>query len=141
MKHREYRTSSEEETIELGRILARDLSRPSTVLLIGNLGAGKTTLTKGMVAGLGAALPEEVSSPTFTLIHEYGSGVFHIDLYRLETLREVRSLGLEDILDREDAVVLVEWGERFPSLFSGKRLEIRITAEGDSREFEVDELE
>jgi tRNA threonylcarbamoyladenosine biosynthesis protein TsaE len=78
-------THSEEETIELGRRIARELPRRAVVLLIGNLGAGKTTLAKGIVSGLGAANPEDVTSPTFTLIHEYGEGrVYHIDLYRLD---------------------------------------------------------
>ena len=86
------------------------------VLLIGNLGAGKTTLAKGIVSGLGARGPEEVSSPTFTLIHEYGEGrVYHIDLYRLDRAEQVATLGLDEIFDR-DAVVLIEWGERFPEL-------------------------
>jgi tRNA threonylcarbamoyladenosine biosynthesis protein TsaE len=108
------------------------------VLLIGNLGAGKTTLAKGIVQGLGAADPDEVSSPTFTLIHEYGHGrVYHIDLYRLDEPREVATLGLEELFDR-DAVVLIEWGERFPQLMPADRIEIRIrTTDDDTREIEV----
>lgn len=107
------------------------------VLLIGNLGAGKTTLVKGITEGLGAAKEEEVSSPTFTLIHEYGSPVrvYHIDLYRLETEREVESLGLQDLWDRAledgDALVLIEWGERFPRLMPVPRTEITISARPD----------
>ena len=85
------------------------------MLLIGNLGAGKTTLAKGIVKGLGAAEPDEVSSPTFTLIHEYSPSVYHIDLYRLDTPAQVATLGLDEIFDRR-AVVLIEWGERFPEL-------------------------
>jgi tRNA threonylcarbamoyladenosine biosynthesis protein TsaE len=109
------------------------------VLLIGNLGAGKTTLAKGIVNGLGAAPPEEVSSPTFTLIHEYGRGVYHIDLYRLDEPREVETLGLEELFDRE-AVVLIEWGERFPQFLPPERTEIRLHATGDEeREIEVRE--
>jgi tRNA threonylcarbamoyladenosine biosynthesis protein TsaE len=103
------------------------------VLLIGNLGAGKTTLAKGIIHGLGAAEIEEVTSPTFTLIHEYGSGrAYHIDLYRLDTIQQVATLGLEEILDRE-AVVLVEWGERFPDLFPAGRIEIRLLAITESK--------
>jgi len=133
-----YRTASEAETIELGRRLARELPPRGVVLLIGNLGAGKTTLAKGIVSGLGAAPPEEVSSPTFTLIHEYGEGrAYHIDLYRLEEARAVESLGLDELFDR-DAVVLIEWGERFPQLLPAERTEIRIRAVGDDeREIEV----
>jgi tRNA threonylcarbamoyladenosine biosynthesis protein TsaE len=121
-----YLTHSEEETIALGRRIALDLPRPAVVLLIGNLGAGKTTLAKGIVSGLGAAPPEEVSSPTFTLIHDYGEGlVYHIDLYRLDRPEEVATLGLDEIFEKE-AVVLIEWGERFPQLMPSKRIEIRL---------------
>jgi len=129
-----YRTKSEEETIALGERLARELPRRAVVLLIGELGAGKTTLVKGLVKGLGAAEPEEVSSPTFTLIHEYGEGgrVYHVDLYRLDEPRQVRTLGLEELLERE-AVVLVEWGERFPELWPAGHIEIRLSAAGGER--------
>ena len=131
-----YRTASEEETIALGERLARELPTRQVVLLIGPLGAGKTTLAKGIVKGLGAALPDDVSSPTFTLIHEYGR-VYHIDLYRLDEPREVATLGLDDLFDRE-AIVLIEWGERFPQFLPAERTEIRIRAgSGDEREFEV----
>lgn len=131
-------THSEEETIELGRRFARELSRRAAVLLIGNLGAGKTTLAKGIVSGLGAASPEEVSSPTFTLIHEYGGGrVYHIDLYRLERPEEVATLGLDEIFEK-DAVVLVEWGERFPQLMPADRIEVHLRPLGaDDREILV----
>jgi tRNA threonylcarbamoyladenosine biosynthesis protein TsaE len=142
-----FRTVSEEETIALGEKLARGFGRRAAVLLIGNLGAGKTTLAKGIVKGLGAAEPEEVSSPTFTLIHEYplanakAAGlrpkVYHIDLYRLERRDEAARLGLDELFER-DAVVLVEWGEKFPQLMPAKRIEIRIVAgEEDQREITV----
>jgi tRNA threonylcarbamoyladenosine biosynthesis protein TsaE len=123
-----YKTSSEEETIDLGRTIARTLPTKSCVLLIGNLGAGKTTLAKGLINGLGFAEPDEVASPTFTLIHEYGDGrVYHIDLYRLDKPEQVATLGLDDIFDKE-AVVFIEWGERFPDLLPASRIEIRLTA-------------
>ena len=133
-----YRTASEAETIALGERLARELPRRGVVLLIGNLGAGKTTLAKGIVNGLGAAAPDEVSSPTFTLIHEYGEGrVYHVDLYRLDEPREVATLGLDEIFDR-DGLVLIEWGERFPKMLPAVRTEIRSTSVGDdAREIEV----
>jgi tRNA threonylcarbamoyladenosine biosynthesis protein TsaE len=111
----------------------------ATILLIGNLGAGKTTLAKGIVKGLGAADPEEVSSPTFTLIHEYGEDrkVYHVDLYRIERPREAASLGLEELLER-DSVVLIEWGERFPELWPADRIEIRLDRiDEDTREILV----
>ena len=127
-----FETHSEDETIALGRQIAADLPKRAIVLLIGNLGAGKTTLAKGIINGLGAAQPEEVTSPTFTLIHEYGEGrVYHVDLYRLDTPHQVATLGLEEILDRE-AVVLVEWGERFPDLFPAGRIEIHLQPLSDS---------
>ncbi|MGA3200908.1 MAG: tRNA (adenosine(37)-N6)-threonylcarbamoyltransferase complex ATPase subunit type 1 TsaE [Bryobacteraceae bacterium] len=123
-----YKTSSEEETVELGRMIARALPARACILLIGNLGAGKTTLAKGIIHGLGVAEPEEVASPTFTLIHEYGEGrVYHIDLYRLDKVEELATLGLDDIFDRE-AVVLIEWGERFPGKMPAQRMEIRLSA-------------
>ena len=136
-----YRTASEAETVALGERLARELPPRGVVLLIGNLGAGKTTLAKGIVHGLGAAAPDEVSSPTFTLIHEYGQGrVYHVDLYRLDEPREVATLGLEEIFDR-DGMVLIEWGERFPRLLPANRTEIRIRWVGDDeREIEVTQL-
>ena len=123
-------TASAADTIALGARLAPDLN--GTVLLIGNLGAGKTTLVKGIVEGLGVASEDEVSSPTFTLIHEYGDPprIYHIDLYRLDTAREVESLGLEDLFQTGN-LILVEWGERFPSLMPVPRTEIAITLNPD----------
>ncbi len=128
MSARVFRTRSEEETIALGEEIARGLKPPAVVLLIGELGAGKTTIAKGLVRGLGAAAPEDVSSPTYTLIHEYGERpkVYHIDLYRLERASEVLALGIDDLLDG-DAIVLVEWGERFPALWPPDRIEIRLS--------------
>ena len=123
----------------LGERLAGELPRSGVVLLIGNLGAGKTTLAKGIVRGRGAAEHDDVSSPTFTLIHEYGplGNMYHIDLYRLEEARQVATLGLEEIFDR-DALVLIEWGERFPQLLPAERTEIFIRTTGnDEREIEV----
>ena len=122
-------THSEEETIELGRKIAGDLPKRCVVLLIGNLGAGKTTLAKGIISGLGAGSPEEVASPTFTLIHEY-AGVYHIDLYRLDTAAQVATLGMDEIFDR-DAVVLIEWGEKFRELMPADRIEITLSADGE----------
>jgi len=133
-----YRTASEAETIALGERLARELPAGGVVLLIGNLGAGKTTLAKGIVTGLGAATADEVSSPTFTLMHEYGEGrVYHVDLYRLDEPRQVATLGLDEIFDR-DGLVLIEWGERFPGLLPAQRTEIHIRSlADDEREIEV----
>ena len=137
MKSRIFHTDSEEETVALGERLASELPPRVVVLLIGQLGAGKTTLAKGIVKGLGAAAPEDVSSPTFTLIHEYSPSVYHIDLYRLDTAAQVATLGLDEIFDRR-AVVLIEWGERFPGLMPEDRIEIRLRTDGEnSREIEL----
>jgi tRNA threonylcarbamoyladenosine biosynthesis protein TsaE len=136
-----YKTSSEEETVELGRRIAKELPKKACVLLIGNLGAGKTTLAKGIMDGLGFAQPEEVASPTYTLIHEYGEGrAFHIDLYRLDEPKQVAGLGLDEIFDRE-AVVVIEWGERFPELMPAERVEIRLRPIGEGREISISAID
>ena len=132
---RVWRTQSEEETIALGRELATLLPSRGVVLLVGDLGAGKTTLVKGIVSGFGAADPEEVSSPTFTLIHQYGdpARVYHVDLYRLDSAAQAAALGLDELFE-SSALVLIEWGDRFPELLPKPRHEIRIErGEGDQR--------
>lgn len=137
MSARVFRTESEEQTIELGQELATQITRPCLVLLIGNLGAGKTTLAKGIVSGLGVAPVEEVSSPTYTVIHEYGADVYHIDLYRLERAGEVELLGLDEMFDR-GAVMLVEWGELFRNALPRvETVEIRLEVEGEGRRISV----
>jgi tRNA threonylcarbamoyladenosine biosynthesis protein TsaE len=110
-------------------------------MLTGDLGAGKTTLTKGIVEGRGVAHAEEVSSPTFALIHEYGQPVtvYHIDLYRLDTEEEANRLGLEELFDRP-ALVLIEWGDKFPRLLPPHRIEIKITSGIEDQRF-VDVVE
>ena len=137
-KSKVYSVSSEEEMIELGRSLARQWPRTGVVLLVGNLGAGKTTLAKGIVEGLGVERAENVSSPTFPLIHEYGDPVevYHVDLYRLETAKEVASLGLDEIFARP-ALVLIEWGERFLDVMPESRIEVRITTVPLGRQVEI----
>ncbi len=122
----QFKTETAAGTIALGRSLAAELH--GVVLLIGNLGAGKTTLVKGIAEGLHAAREEDVSSPTFTLIHEYGDPplIYHVDLYRLDSEREVESLGLVDLF-ATGRLVLIEWGERFPRLMPLPRTEIEIT--------------
>jgi tRNA threonylcarbamoyladenosine biosynthesis protein TsaE len=104
---------STDETIARGKELASRLRPPLLVLLSGELGAGKTTLAKGIISGLGAAPEEEVTSPTFTLVHTFHGPlkVYHVDLYRIEGVQEFDSLGLEDLF-AEPAIVLVEWPER-----------------------------
>jgi len=140
VESRTFHTHSEEETIALGRQLAGELA-DNVVLLIGNLGAGKTTLAKGIVQGRNGTAPEEVSSPTFTLIHQYdaenSAPVYHVDLYRLDEARQVEGLGLDDLFASGN-LVLLEWAERFPALLPRERTEIRLRAlPDDSREISV----
>ena len=133
-----YVANSEEEMIALGESLAGQLSPGARVYLSGDLGAGKTTLTKGIAKGLSAAQPDEVSSPTFTLIHEYGDPprLYHIDLYRLDKPSQLASLGLEEIFDSE-AVVVIEWPEKFASQLPPAAVRIRIESEGEARHITV----
>jgi tRNA threonylcarbamoyladenosine biosynthesis protein TsaE len=126
---RDFFSHSAEETIELGRQLAGPLQHTRVVLLRGDLGAGKTTLVKGIAEGFGAAEADDVTSPTFTLIHEYhgpDKDIFHIDLYRLEKPGELESLGLEDLMLGERSVLLIEWGEKFPRVLKLSDAEIVI---------------
>ena len=129
---RTFETHSDEETREVGRRLGAVLPQHAVVALVGDLGAGKTTLSQGIVEGRKAARAEEVSSPTFTLIHEYGEpvSVYHIDLYRLATAEEARRRGLEDIFD-QDALVLLEWGDRFPELLPPDTIYIYLSSRDD----------
>jgi tRNA threonylcarbamoyladenosine biosynthesis protein TsaE len=128
-------TRSAEETIAWGRAFAETLKAPVLVLLSGELGTGKTTLTKGIVAGLHAAEEDEVTSPTFTLVHEYGSGrkVFHGDLYRVESFHDFETLGLEDLFENP-AIVILEWSEKFPLKTEWPQIRLRLEhLGGDSR--------
>ncbi len=133
MKPREYITRSPEETIALGKKLAAELKPPKLVVLTGDLGAGKTTLIKGIAEGFHAAKQAEVTSPTFTLVHEYRgktASLFHVDLYRVDTPRELETLGLDDLRD-ERVVMLIEWGEKFPRFQQERDVEIRIDRLGE----------
>lgn len=114
MSASEFVTRSAEETIARGRELAAQLKPPLIVLLAGELGSGKTTLTKGIISGLGAAAEEDVTSPTFTLVHVFHNHckVFHVDLYRVDGFHDLETLGLEDALV-EPAILIVEWPEKF----------------------------
>ena len=139
-----FTTHSGAGTVEVGRKLARLLQPPQLLLLRGDLGTGKTTLVKGIAQALGAAEPDEVTSPTFTLIHEYGGALrgqpvklFHLDVYRLEGERQLETLGLDDLLT-PDALVLVEWGEKFRSIRKRSTGEIlRASEGGDARKITV----
>jgi len=140
----EFTTRSGADTVDVGRKLAALLKPPQLLLLRGELGTGKTTLVKGIAQALDAAEPDEVTSPTFTLIHEYdgthdGKAIklFHIDVYRLESERQLETLGLEELLT-PDALVLVEWGDKFKTIKKRATGEIVISSEGgDARKITV----
>ncbi len=140
----EFVTQSGADTVEVGRKLAAILKPPQLLLLRGDLGTGKTTLVKGIAQALDAAEPDEVTSPTFTLLHEYDGTqggkpvkLFHLDVYRLEGERQLETLGLEELLT-PDALVLVEWGDKFKSIRKLATGEITISSEGgDARKITV----
>jgi tRNA threonylcarbamoyladenosine biosynthesis protein TsaE len=140
----EFTTRSGPDTVEVGRKLVKILKPPQLLLLRGELGTGKTTLVKGIAQALGAAEPDEVTSPTFTLVHEYNGTregkpvkLFHLDVYRLEGERQLETLGLDELLT-PDSLVLVEWGDKFKSIRKRATGEIVITAEGgDARKITV----
>lgn len=153
MPANEFVTHSSEETIAKGREIASKLRPPVLVLLKGDLGSGKTTLTKGIISGLGAAKEEDVTSPTFNLVHEFRihnladsersphpCKVYHVDLYRIENFHDLESLGLEDALS-EKAIVIIEWPERFTFRTDWPTIEIRLDhAGGDSRRIAISDL-
>src|SRR5208282_3860642 len=140
----EFTTNSGVDTIAVGRKLAELLEPPQFLLLRGELGTGKTTLVKGIAQALDAAEPDEVTSPTFTLIHEFDGSregkpvkLYHLDVYRLESERQLETLGLDDLLT-PDALVVVEWGEKFKSIRKRATGEIVVaSAGGDARKITV----
>jgi tRNA threonylcarbamoyladenosine biosynthesis protein TsaE len=140
MKKSEITTHSEEETITFGRSLAESLQPPQIILLRGELGAGKTTLVKGIAEGFHAASHEDVTSPTFTLVHEYRGpweSLFHIDLYRVDTDRELETLGLDDLIS-DKSILLIEWGDKFPRFRNESDVEIALERiDDDSRRIVV----
>jgi tRNA threonylcarbamoyladenosine biosynthesis protein TsaE len=136
-REKRFKTRSVAGTLAIAGTIAEILSAPRVVVLRGELGAGKTTLVKGWLEALGAAQVEEVTSPTFTLVHEYEGKrglVYHLDLYRLETERELGALGFEEMAERSGTLVLVEWGEKFPSVMERADAEVAMAhLEGDER--------
>jgi tRNA threonylcarbamoyladenosine biosynthesis protein TsaE len=140
----EFTTKSGADTIAVGRKLVDLLKPPQLLLLRGELGTGKTTLVKGIAQALDAAEPDEVTSPTFTLLHEYDGTrkgkpvkLYHLDVYRLESERQLETLGLDDLLT-PDALVFVEWGDKFKSIRKRATGEVVITSEGgDTRKITV----
>ena len=131
----EITTGSAQETIAFGRALAPLLVPPKLVLLRGDLGAGKTTLVKGIASAFRAAAEDDVTSPTFTLVHEYrgpNTILYHVDLYRIDTLRELETLGLDD-LRSDNSILLIEWGEKFHGLVAERDVEILLERQGENR--------
>jgi tRNA threonylcarbamoyladenosine biosynthesis protein TsaE len=140
MHTQEFTTHSAEETIALGRTLAPILAPPKLVVLRGELGAGKTTLVKGIAEAFQAASQEDVTSPTFTLVHEYhgpAASLYHIDLYRVDTPRELETLGLDDLAEG-NSILLVEWGDKFPRFERDRDVEIILERLGaDERKIQI----
>jgi tRNA threonylcarbamoyladenosine biosynthesis protein TsaE len=133
MNTQEFTTHSAQETIALGRSLSTMLSPPKLVLLKGELGAGKTTLVKGIAEALQAASEEDVTSPTFTLVHEYRGpqvNLYHVDLYRVDTPRELETLGLDDLISA-NSILVVEWGDKFPRFQQERDVEITFERIGE----------
>jgi|TARA_B110000196_G_scaffold140062_1_gene121334 tRNA threonylcarbamoyladenosine biosynthesis protein TsaE len=141
-------TKNHEETLALGKELAKNLKPGDIILLFGDLGAGKTTLTQGLCIGLGLNKQAYVSSPTFTLMNQYKGihAINHIDLYRLDTISQIEALGIEENLFSED-ISIIEWSEKLflenninnqPGLGIDKRIEVRISIDKENhREFDI----
>src|SRR5438552_17207734 len=132
-------TYSAEETIQWGREFAKRLKAAVLVLLTGDLGTGKTTLTKGLVSGLGAANEGDVTSPTSTLVHGYGkqAKVYHADLYRIQSFHDFETLGMEDMF-AVPAVAILDWSERFPLQSPWPQFRVRLEhLGGDARRITV----
>ncbi|ADW69806.1 tRNA (adenosine(37)-N6)-threonylcarbamoyltransferase complex ATPase subunit type 1 TsaE [Granulicella tundricola] len=140
-REKRFKTRSERGTLAIAETIAEMLPAPRVIILRGDLGAGKTTLVKGWVQALGAGSPEDVTSPTFTLVHEYQgrkTHIYHLDLYRLETERELATLGLEEMAADPAALVLIEWGEKFESVVALARAEVAMAhLEGDERSLDI----
>jgi tRNA threonylcarbamoyladenosine biosynthesis protein TsaE len=135
MKTLEFVTRSAEETTALGRSLVSMLAPPKLVVLRGDLGAGKTTLAKGIAEGFRAASADDVTSPTFTLVHEYrgpDANIYHIDLYRVETPAQLETLGLDDLI-AENSILLIEWGEKFARFLHERDVEIALERVGEQQ--------
>jgi len=135
MSKRQFCTHSADETVALGRLISNFLEAGQMVVLRGDLGAGKTTLVKGIAEGFHAAPQEDVTSPTFTLVHEYRGPevtLFHIDLYRIDTERELMTLGIDDLRSESNSILLVEWGEKFESIVEESGTEIALERTGET---------
>ncbi len=128
-------TKSKNETFKLGRLLGAELKGGEVVALIGELGSGKTVFTKGIARGMGIKDAEKsVNSPSFTLIKEYPAKInlFHFDLYRLDSVRQIEQLGWEDYLG-ENGVLVIEWADKMGSLLPEESLSIELEVMGENK--------
>ncbi len=141
LKSEIFYTSSHEETVELGRQIGKGLKAGAVIALIGELGAGKTSFTQGIAEGLGVT--SYVKSPSFTIVNEYKGRlpVYHIDLYRLGDINEIRELGIEEYF-YSDGVTIVEWAEKAIPLLPASYLFIRFFYTGEkTRKIEIRRVE
>ena len=131
--------ASEEEMIALGAEVAAGLQAGDVLALCGQLGAGKTHFSKGVVSGLDGD-PDKVTSPTFTLVHEYSDGgvpVFHFDFYRMDSMDEVLRIGWDDYVEEGEGIVLVEWADKFPELLPEETQWWQFEIAGDGRRVQL----
>lgn len=134
-------TNNREETIAFAEELAKKIDCPKVIVLSGDLGAGKTTFSKGFAKGLG--IEETITSPTFTLLNEYTGekNLYHFDMYRLSSKEEAYELGFENYFEKNDGIILVEWAENVAGLFNPPYLKISITKlDEDKRKFILEEI-
>lgn len=135
-------THSAEGTMEVGQKLAKGLSKGDVVALYGDLGSGKTTFTKGIGKGLGVKDVRQINSPTFVLIKEYSARfpIYHIDLYRLDKLREIEDIAIEEYI-YGDGIAIIEWAEKIKTLIPEKHIAVRFKIKGDKRrEINIEDL-
>ncbi|MHC4644384.1 MAG: tRNA (adenosine(37)-N6)-threonylcarbamoyltransferase complex ATPase subunit type 1 TsaE [Planctomycetota bacterium] len=135
MRNLELTSNSPQQTIELGKKIGRRLKGAEIVAVCGQLGAGKTHLIKGIAAGAGAQDSSQVSSPTFVIVNEYSGrfDIYHIDAYRLNSARELETIGFDDFC-RPDAVVLIEWADKVESVLARTDyVRIELFHAGDTR--------
>ena len=133
-KEKTYHTTSPRQTFKLGEQLGKSLKGGETILLIGELGSGKTIFAKGIASGLGIKSSTAVTSPSFTFINEYQGRLrlFHIDLYRIDRYEELYDLGLEEIITPAN-VVMVEWGEKLGPFSPASAIVVRLSSEGERK--------
>jgi len=135
-------THSAEGTMEVGQKLAKGLSKGDVVALYGDLGSGKTTFTKGIGKGLGVKDVRQINIPTFVLIKEYSARfpIYHIDLYRLDKLREIEDIAIEEYI-YGDGIAIIEWAEKIKTLIPEKHIAVRFKIKGDKRrEINIEDL-